>query len=289
MTSPRFEILAAAEAVYTQGAVLGPAHINCFEFVWIIEGDVIWECDGVKHSVSPGTVFLMHPGTRQTFFWDPSKQTRHLYVMFNIKSGAKGYRFKNMPAILNPLENDVIRPLFRHVMWLVNEKPPGFEEVLTRAIDTMLKMYEHSLTETKLEMRSGLPESVLRALWFARSRRAKKITAVPTIAELAKAAGLSQAQLYRHFIKTFGIGPHSALRLELLDEAASLLARTQRPIKDIAADLGFFDPYHFSKSFKKIFGSSPRAFRGNINQPGFSVPLPALLRQRHLASGSWLR
>jgi AraC-like DNA-binding protein len=32
-------------------------------------------------------------------------------------------------------------------------------------------------------------------------------------------------------------------------------------VKQVAAELGFDDPFHFSRAFKNIFGLSPEAFR----------------------------
>lgn len=32
-------------------------------------------------------------------------------------------------------------------------------------------------------------------------------------------------------------------------------------VKQVAAELGFSDPFHFSRAFKSIFGLSPEAFR----------------------------
>jgi AraC-like DNA-binding protein len=40
--------------------------------------------------------------------------------------------------------------------------------------------------------------------------------------------------------------------------------RLQNPgvlVKQVAAELGFHDPFHFSRAFKSILGLSPEAFR----------------------------
>ena len=33
-------------------------------------------------------------------------------------------------------------------------------------------------------------------------------------------------------------------------------------VKEIAHELGFNDPFHFTRVFKKVFGISPQAFKG---------------------------
>jgi len=32
-------------------------------------------------------------------------------------------------------------------------------------------------------------------------------------------------------------------------------------VKEVAFELGFVDPFHFSRGFKRLFGLSPEAFR----------------------------
>jgi AraC-like DNA-binding protein len=37
---------------------------------------------------------------------------------------------------------------------------------------------------------------------------------------------------------------------------------SRRPLTDIAADLGFASPSHFSESFRRVFGVTPSSARG---------------------------
>jgi transcriptional regulator GlxA family with amidase domain len=46
-----------------------------------------------------------------------------------------------------------------------------------------------------------------------------------------------------------------------LDEAARLLVQTDRPVGRIAAETGFVDPAHFTKSFQRHTGQSPTIYR----------------------------
>jgi AraC-like DNA-binding protein len=46
-----------------------------------------------------------------------------------------------------------------------------------------------------------------------------------------------------------------------LEQAKRLLGQSKVSIQEIAAKLGYYDQYHFSKAFKKATGQSPSAFR----------------------------
>jgi YesN/AraC family two-component response regulator len=47
-------------------------------------------------------------------------------------------------------------------------------------------------------------------------------------------------------------------------EAKRLLADKSLAVYEVAARVGFDDPYYFSKAFKKATGLSPAAFRREI-------------------------
>lgn len=48
-----------------------------------------------------------------------------------------------------------------------------------------------------------------------------------------------------------------------LDDAKELLVTTQKPLTDIALDVGFNDTFHFIKTFKKLTGMTPGQYRAN--------------------------
>ena len=79
--------------------------------------------------------------------------------------------------------------------------------------------------------------------------------------EVSGALGVSLPHLCRLFKQHADTSPHSYLVQLKLNHAAQLLGSTGRSVKEIAYDLSFTDPYHFSRSFKKRFGKSPRHFR----------------------------
>lgn len=82
-----------------------------------------------------------------------------------------------------------------------------------------------------------------------------------TVAELAPAANLSQAQLFRRFRQRTGTTPIDWLRHERVNAAKRLLMVTDEHIGKIAARCGYPDPFHFARDFKKLVGVTPSEFR----------------------------
>jgi AraC-like DNA-binding protein len=77
----------------------------------------------------------------------------------------------------------------------------------------------------------------------------------------AKGAGLSAFHFLRMFSNVLGVTPHQYLVRSRLRRAARLLAGSDRPITEIAFDVGFGDLSNFVRTFHRAAGVSPRGFR----------------------------
>ncbi len=65
----------------------------------------------------------------------------------------------------------------------------------------------------------------------------------------------------RQFRGSFGRPPYAFVTARRLERAKSLLARTDAPIKAIAADCGFADQAHLTRMFRVTTGKTPAVFR----------------------------
>jgi AraC-like DNA-binding protein len=82
-----------------------------------------------------------------------------------------------------------------------------------------------------------------------------------TVADLARAAGLSPAHFSREFRRTFGETPHAYLLTRRLERAAALLRATDRSVADICVSVGLTSVGSFTTSFRRMFGTTPTAYR----------------------------
>jgi len=79
--------------------------------------------------------------------------------------------------------------------------------------------------------------------------------------EVAEKCGINTRYMSRLFKKHASITPHEYIMRLKLNKAANLLLVSSLSVKDIAEMIGFIDPFHFSRNFKKIHGLSPRDYR----------------------------
>ena len=79
--------------------------------------------------------------------------------------------------------------------------------------------------------------------------------------QAASRAELSPFHFLRLFSGVLGVTPHQYLVRSRLRHAARLLADDDRPITDVAYDVGFADLSNFIRTFHRAAGVSPQKFR----------------------------
>jgi len=85
-----------------------------------------------------------------------------------------------------------------------------------------------------------------------------------TVADMARAAGLSRAHFSREFHRTFGESPHQYLLTRRLERAAALLRTTDRSVADICIAVGLSSVGSFTTSFRRIYGAKPLEYRSKF-------------------------
>ena len=134
--------------------------------------------------------------------------------------------------------------------------------------DVGLDEVGHAFASRFVEVVSGRPQKLAPAT--ARDRRRAVETALWIDAhshrpiDLEDAAGQADISPF-HFLRLFssvlGVTPHQYLVRSRLRHAARLLADDERPITDVAYDVGFGDLSNFVRTFHRAAGVSPRRFR----------------------------
>jgi AraC-like DNA-binding protein len=85
-----------------------------------------------------------------------------------------------------------------------------------------------------------------------------------SLPRLARAASLSVAQLCRVFQRDLGASPMKHLTRLRLERARDLLRKTTLNVGEVAHAVGFNDPLHFSRVFRRYAGAPPRDLRRGL-------------------------
>jgi AraC family transcriptional regulator len=81
------------------------------------------------------------------------------------------------------------------------------------------------------------------------------------LADLAKQAQLSPHYFSMRFKHSLGVSPHRYVLTERIREAQKRLAAQRMSISAVAMSLGFADQSHFSQTFRRFTGTTPKRFQ----------------------------
>ena len=109
----------------------------------------------------------------------------------------------------------------------------------------------------ELSAREDLNRRMLRARDEMDRRYAEPLD-VPSLAALTH---LSTSRFGKVFRDVFGETPHRYLQRRRVERAMALLRQTDRPVTQVAWDVGFASLGTFSRTFSAVVGCSPSEFR----------------------------
>jgi AraC family transcriptional regulator len=154
--------------------------------------------------------------------------------------------------------DDRIWTLVRMLSEAVNDPDPSaqlYGDGLTAAI--LARLFA-APKENGAEQGTGLaPRQLRRVLEFLEERLPQRVE----LADLAALAGLSQSHFSRAFKVSTGLAPCRWQLDARIRRAQILLTDTQASLDQIAEATGFADGVHFGRTFRKLKGTTPAAWR----------------------------
>ncbi len=139
----------------------------------------------------------------------------------------------------------------------------------TTELHTVLKALEISLTDQSIQMRSEnsnesslSPEEIVS---LVTDHVKKHYTEELDLNSIARELGFSSSYLTKVFNKVENCTPSKFIRSYRMGIAKQLLSDNKLTIQQIASHVGYNDQFHFSRSFKQIFGISPTEYKQQIS------------------------
>ncbi len=85
-----------------------------------------------------------------------------------------------------------------------------------------------------------------------------------SLAHLATTAQMSSFHFARSFKQSIGVSPHQYVTQLRIDQAKQLLAERDLEIIDVSQKVGFKTQSHFTTTFHKLVGVTPKAYRNQL-------------------------
>ena len=229
-----------------------------FAVEFVAQGKGSLNLAGREYTLVPGTIFTYGPGVPQHITGNAAHSLVKYFVDF---TGSQAPRLL-AEYVLSP--GRVTRV----------SDPGEIQDAFDNLIHNGLKnsRYSYRLCEVLLEYLLlkiadlSVPGNAAQSPAFATYRRCRRhiqthYARLKTLAQISKQCHVDPAYLCRLFRRYDHQSPYQFLLRLKMNQAAGRLLDPGTLVKQVAAELEFEDPCHFSRAFKSVFGLSPEAFR----------------------------
>lgn len=100
------------------------------------------------------------------------------------------------------------------------------------------------------------------------------------VTEIARQCHISPRHLRRVFQERLSSTVAAEIRMRKMRRAATLLMAPELGIAEVGYRVGIEDPAQFSRTFKKVYGESPKQFRSSGGTPSLNIQSQRRLRTR---------
>lgn len=229
-----------------------------FSVEYVASGHGTLELGDRTFPLRPGSVFWYGPGIPHRMTARPGHpMVKHFVDFVGTRAGAllrTGAWAEARPLRLSPLSAPA--PLFDELRRL------GLSPSRHAARRAVLLLEQILLTVAD----EAVPDDGLELVSRARYQRCRTIiqerfAELGSLAQVSAACGMRSVQICRLFQRYDGTSPYQLLVRLKMRQAATLLLDRGRLVREVGQHVGYDDPYHFSKVFKRVYGIPPEAFR----------------------------
>jgi AraC-like DNA-binding protein len=249
---------AAHPARYRLGWRMGRV-LDEFQLHYIARGGGSFESsEGRARRITAGTAFILFPGVWHRYQPDQTTGWDEWWIGFD---GEHARRIMSPPffsarqPVLEAGERGELLEHFSAIVALLRDDPPHMQRLLAGRVALLLGTLQARLAGEAVDARGA------RALQEAKRRISAAATHAIDGQVLARSLGVNYHWLRRAFRQQLGMSLHEYHLQLRMHAAMQLLESSDREVGDIAGELGFEDPYYFSRVFRKEVGASPQRWR----------------------------
>jgi AraC family transcriptional regulator len=227
----------------------------------VVGGRGMVRLNGTATPLGAGALFHYDRGIRQEIRTDPEQPMAKYFLCLT------GARARQRVAASGIRSGGVVQlPMFPEVqrVWedLIREGRHHRATAgrICQALVEVLLLKIEELIGLSARKGPGGEETFLRCKGAIEAQAAR----LGTLGDITKAVGVEASHLCRLFRRYQGLSPYQYLLHRKMALAAELLLDPNALVKEAASQVGFADPYHFSRCFKKVHRVAPKEFQRSL-------------------------
>jgi AraC-like DNA-binding protein len=240
-----------------------------FQIIYVTRGEGVYESAAAgKQAIKAGDAFIVFPGVWHRYGPNPETGWDECWIGFDgdvAQSLLRGRCFRPQEPVFSPGLDESWQSAFAQAIELLEMEPLGYAQILAGlTFQILARLHVSGRTE---KIGGDFNEGIIRkAKLLVMERLAEKIE----WEALARDLHVSYSLLRHTFRQHTGFSLHQYQLQLRLNKAKTLLNGTAQPVKEIANEVGFDCPYHFSHLFKRKIGLSPEAWRHDARGGGWT-------------------
>jgi AraC family transcriptional regulator of arabinose operon len=221
------------------------------------------DSDGKEYAIRPGILFHRLPNRLHTTIFDPDSDFVEFFVVLD--GDTVGYLNRlGLVADVPVLDVGVQQSIVDEFEDLVKTLRATSSEVPAPLMLVRVMTFIQGLYERARQKR--LQSYWERIVSDACSMLERNVEERVSMEEVASKLGVSYTSFRKHFRRITACSPGDYRVKYRIDRAKDLL--TTGSVKQVAASLGYCDPFTFSAQFKTVTGVSPREFQKTYRTGG---------------------
>lgn len=213
-----------------------------------------------KHLLEPGVIAGFAPGVPHHYKCEESKTIEHYYITFLGNDADKFFRLSSLDrcgAIRLLNYANTLYLMERIYKIATTERGPNSHNLCCCYLKAML--LEHTVN---VGTRKGDICASLQTFTECKQYIDANFCAIFSISEVAEICNIDSKYMSKLFKRHVGLSPSEYIRRLKLNKAASIILQMPNlSIKQVAATVGYEDPFYFSRIFSKLYGICPKTYK----------------------------
>jgi len=234
-----------------------------FIFIYCATGEGSIIVNGLQYELTPNTYFILPPNTQHQYNSSADSPWTIYWAHFNgpiAKALVKRSIGTNKELQIKHFAfNEQIFHLFDQTMSILEHNYTAAQLEITNL--NFLHFFSRFIYHEQINHNLYDNDNISRSIQYMKENLSKSLT----LEELACKSGLSASHFVLLFKKKMGLPPIHYFNQLKIQKSCQYLYFTKTTIKIICHELGFDDPYYFSRLFKKCMGVSPYHYRKTHN------------------------
>lgn len=280
MPTALVDVLWTARYDYEPGWTLTTHEHAFFQIIYCLGGRGTLTLAGDAHSLAPRAMFLIAPA--QAHGLAATTAVKTLDIKFRVRDARLKRHLLRLPPVWRRADKALAHLLERIRHEGALRQPYFREQCAASLLDILIALVRHGGAQPRAAQRaaaaleaggdtdwldraypSDVPDAALtdpvarQAVRYLQEHYARPVTS----RELSRVVGVSERHLRACLQQTLGQSPPRYLMHYRVDRAKDLIGHREFALKDVAVRTGFKSIHHFTRTFTRLAGLSPAAWR----------------------------